>query len=361
MKLVIDVRLINNSGIGTYIKNIIPSIVDYFDDVVVLGDPDIISQFNWSRNVKIIPFRAKVYSISEQLLYPRRIPVCDVFWVPHFNAPLLPVRSVKKMVTIHDVNHLSNPRYFSYIKRLWAKILYKNAAKRSNKICTVSEFSKSEILKHFSIDSSKINVIYGGVDQSFANKKTGKIDMILPLNYFLFVGNVKPHKNLIILLKAYNQLKTELKEIYKLVILGRKDGFITQDTEIFNYIEDHDLIENIHFTGYVPDNQVSEAYRNATLFIFPSLYEGFGLPLLEAMACEVPVLSSDKASLPEVGGDAVLYFDPNDPFNLKEQIIRLLSDDKLRLELKQKGLQQIKNFDWKFSIKKHIAILKKLG
>ncbi|MHA7059256.1 glycosyltransferase family 4 protein [Aquimarina sp. M1] len=361
MRLVIDVRLIHNSGIGTYIKNTIPSIIDHVDEVVVLGDPETIREFDWSHKVKVISFRANVYSFKEQLLYPIRIPICDVFWTPHFNAPLLPIKAAKRMVTIHDVNHLSNPEYFSYIKRLWARILYKNAIEQSDEICTVSEFSKSEILKFFSVDSTKINIVYGGIDQNFASKTTDNSDLVLPLNYFLFVGNIKAHKNLITLLKAYNQLEAELKKTYKLVILGRKKGFITQDTEIFSHIEENGLIKNIHFTGYVIDDEVSKVYKNATLFVFPSLYEGFGLPLLEAMACGVPVLSSDKASLPEVGGDAVLYFDPNDPLNLKEQIIRLLSDDELMSELKQKGLQQIKKFDWKFSIKKHITILKGLG
>lgn len=360
MKLVIDIRLVHNSGIGTYIKNIVPIVVDYFDEVYVMGNPAVIREFEWSQKVKIIPLRAKVYSIAEQVIYPFRIPNCDIFWTPHFNVPLAPIRASKRMVTIHDVNHLSNPEYFSFPKRLWAKILYKNAIKRSNIIYTVSEFSKSEILRFFRTDSKKIKVVYGGVDPNFGNETPEDNNLELPQNYFLFVGNVKPHKNLITLLKAYNHLDAEIKEKYKLVILGRKEGFITQDTDVFDYIKNCNLREYIHFTGYVQDDKVPEVYKNTALFIFPSLYEGFGLPILEAIACKVPVLSSNKASLPEVGGDAVMYFDPNDEVDLAKKIMVLINDQILQAELREKGLEQIKKFDWKKSAANHIKVFDEL-
>ncbi|MBQ4820095.1 glycosyltransferase family 1 protein [Aquimarina sp. MMG016] len=360
MKLVIDLRLIHNSGIGTYIKNVIPLIISGFGEVLVLGDPVIIKKFEWSKKLEIIPFRYKVYSFKEQLMLPVYIPKCDVFWTPHFNAPLLPIKATKRMVTIHDVNHLSNPAYFSYIKRLWAKVLYKNAVKRSDTICTVSKFSKSEILKFFTVDPHKINVVYCGVDQNFVKNVMVDSGLELPTNYFLFVGNVKPHKNLITLLKAYNQLTTEIKEKYKLVVLGRKEGFITQETAIFRYIEDNNLSKNIYFTGYVSDNLVSDVYKNATLFIFPSLYEGFGLPLLEAMSCGVPVLSSDMASLIEVGGEAVVYFNPKEANDLKENIVQLLDNQELRIKCVEKGFEQIKKFSWQRSADKHIIVLNNL-
>ncbi len=361
MRLVADLRLINSSGIGTYIKNVFPLLLKEFEEVCVLGNQEEIELFCWRKQVKIVQFRSNTYSLTEQFMYPFKIPVCDVLWIPHFNTPLLPVLTTKRLVTIHDVNHLSNPKYFSTIKRIWAKILYKNAVKRSDLIYTVSEFSKSEILKFFKINANKIQVVYGGVDRNFGKENDNQIKGNVPKDYFLFVGNVKPHKNLMTLLKAYNSLDQEIKATYKLVILGKKKGFITGDYEVFKYIECNNLDKNIHFTGYITDDKVPIIYRNAKLFIFPSLYEGFGLPLLEAMACETPVLSSYNASLKEVGEDAVVYFNPHSPLDLKEKIGKVLANENLQVQLKRKGLEQIKKFSWKKSVDKHIQAIKQLN
>ncbi|RZS99281.1 glycosyltransferase family 4 protein [Aquimarina brevivitae] len=358
MKLVVDLRLIHNSGIGTYIKNIFPLLLDHIEDVVVLGDPDIISTFEWSQKVDVISFKAKVYSITEQLLFPVKVPKCDVFWSPHFNAPLFPVNAKIKIVTIHDINHLANPHYFSLLKRKWAKLLYYNAICKSKKIITVSNFSKLEILKHFNIAPNKIVVIPGGIHQDFAkNSDKRKIDT-LPEKYILFVGNIKPHKNLITLLKAYVQLNDEIKSLYRIVILGRKDGFITGDPTIFEFISKHHLQDKVIFTGQVADDTVPSIYKTANLFVFPSLYEGFGLPLLEAMACGIPVISSNSTSLPEVGGEAVLYFDPSNATDLKDKIEGVLSNEEVQNELIAKGYSQIQNFSWKTSALQHVSLVK---
>ncbi|WP_299900460.1 glycosyltransferase family 1 protein [uncultured Aquimarina sp.] len=360
MKLVVDLRLIHNSGIGTYIKNVLPSLIDHFDKVYAIGVPEVIDSFDWSKKLHIIRFDAKVYSLKEQILYPFKIPKCDVLWIPHFNAPIYNVKSKKMVVTIHDVNHLSNPTNFSFLKRLWAKILYRNSAKNSEMIFTVSEFSKSEILTFFNINKEKIKVVYGGINLNFVKNSACSVKLNLPDNYFLFVGNVKKHKNLITLLKAYNQLNSEIKSKYKIVILGRKEGFITQDNEIFKYIKKTKLEESIHFTGYLEDDLIPKVYVNASIFIFPSLYEGFGLPLLEAMVCKIPVLSSDRASLKEVGGDAVMYFDPTNAIDLKNKLEQLLLDSDVIMNLVSKGLEQIKLFDWKYSIERHVNYFKEL-
>lgn len=359
MKLVVDVRLINSSGIGTYIKNVLPRMIDFFREVIVLGDEQELLDFEWSHKVKIINFTPKIYSVIEQIYYPFIIPECNCFWSPHFNIPLLSIKSKIRIVTIHDVNHLSNPSYFNFLKRLWAKILYKNAVKKSSQIITVSEFSKSEILKHFEVKNSKINVIHCGVNQDFNVSEIAESDhVILPDFYFLYVGNVKPHKNLMLLLQAYNQLEKSIKDTYKLVILGKKDGFITKDNKVFDFIARHTLEDNIHFTGYIKDKQISSAYKRATMFIFPSLYEGFGLPILEAMSCGVPILSSDKASLPEVGGEAVVYFDPYNHDELKEKIIGLLKDQSLQSQMIKRGNEQVKKFRWELSVQKHLEIFR---
>lgn len=361
MKLVVDLRLINASGIGTYIKNIFPSVIDWFEQVVVLGNKNDIIKYDWAARVEIIEFNSRIYLLSEQIKYVYLIPKCDFFWCPHFNAPLLPIRAKKMLVTIHDVNHLANPDGFSFFVKLWSRILYKNAVKKASAILTVSQFSKLEIIKYLGANIEKIHVVYGGVNVNFFSELEHKSSSLnLPLKYLLFVGNVKPHKNLITLLKAYAPLDKAFKEEYKLVILGKKDGFITQDEKIFDFILNNELQNYVHFTGYVSDEEVPDVYCNASLFIMPSLYEGFGLPILEAMASRVPVLCSNHASLPEVGGNAVLYFNPLDIKELSSKIVELITKDNLRNELVLEGENQLKKFTWSKSIENHSKAFKSL-
>ena len=349
--------MIHNSGIGTYIKNIFPYLLDRFSDVSVLGDPDELSNFVWYKRVKVIIFKSDVYSIREQFLYPFKVPRCDVFWSPHFNTPIFPIAANRRVATIHDINHIANPQYFSFSKRLWARMLYENTVKKSEEIITVSEFSKSEIIRNFEISPNKINVIKSSVSQVFLESTIDVENISLPTKYILFVGNIKPHKNLITLLKAYFNLENNIKNEYKLVILGKKDGFITGDEEVFDFIKSNRLNDRIHFTGQIKDNLVPYIYKRASLFVFPSLYEGFGLPLLEALASGVPTLSSNKTSLPEVGGDAVIYFDPTNYLELRDMVHKLLNDENLRKKLIAKGYDQIKCFSWKKAADEHFTIL----
>ena len=359
--LVIDCRMINSSGIGTYLKNIVPKIISNFEEVVLLGNRKELNQFEWTKNIKVVEFTAKIYSVKEQLLYPFVIPRCDIFWSPHFNVPLFSIRAKKRVCTIHDVNHLANKNMFPKLIRIIAKLLYKRAVISSDIIFTISEFSKSEIIKYLgSPKKSKINVIYNGVDiDRFSNLSEIQTKISLPKKYILFVGNVKPHKNLITLLKSYNELPIEIKKEYKLVILGKRDGFITKDKWVYKYIENHNLIDHIYFTGYVEDHQIPTVYRSSSLFVFPSLYEGFGLPMLEAMATGVPVLSSNVSSLPEIGGNAAMYFEPFNYTDLCSKIKLLLANDKERIFLSQKGHHRIIQFNWESSVQNYINIISK--
>lgn len=360
MKLVIDIRLINASGIGTYLKNVIPEILQNFDEVLVLGNTKEIECFDWSKKIKIIEFNAKVYSLKEQFQYPKIIPSCDVLWCPHFNTPLLPVKAQKIVTTIHDVYHLTNEASISQLKRKYARILFQNAVKKSSLIFTVSEFSKAEILKYTKADSQKIDVVYCGVNKLLFENSEAKHDLKLPDNYILYVGNVKPHKNLIVLLKAYNALSEEFRSKYKLVFIGKKDGFLTQDNDIHSFIKNNNLQKDITFTGYVNDSEIPDIYHNANLFVFPSLYEGFGLPILEALATGTKVLSSNAASLPEIGGEAVVYFDPKDDIGLGKLIQDNIVDLSKGKFLSAEAHKQLEKFTWEKSIKKHLNAFKKL-
>ena len=360
MKLVIDLRLINTSGIGTYLKNVIPGILSSFDQIVVLGNTQEIMSFDWSKEVQIIECNAKIYSFKEQLLYPIVIPKCDVFWSPHFNVPILPIKAKKIVATIHDVNHLTTITPLSFLKKKYAYLLFHNAVSKANLIFTVSEFSKRELLKYTSVNAEKIKVVYCGVDESFFQNTQNKKDLKLPENYILYVGNVKPHKNLIVLLKAYNSLSNQLKSKFKLVIIGKKEGFITQDNQIEDYIVNNNLQKHIIFTGYIDDFDLPKIYQNASLFVFPSLYEGFGLPILEAMAARIKVLSSNAASLPEIGGDAVIYFDPLNDIELASKIASTIENPIIWNEFIKKAEFQLAKFTWSKSIQNHLNAFKTL-
>ena len=360
MKLVIDLRLINASGIGTYLKNIIPGILHAFDSVTVLGDTNEIQLFDWSKSVRIIEFNAAIYSLKEQIQYPFIVPKCDILWCPHFNVPIFYVKASKIVTTIHDVYHLSDNASISYLKKKYAEILFKNAISKSNVVFTVSEFSKSEILKHIKVNSQKIQIVYCGVDKSLFESTNPESNFKLPKNYILYVGNIKPHKNLIVLLKAYATFSEEFKSKYKLVFVGKKQGFITKDNNIQHFIKDNNLIEHITFTGYIADYEIPKIYREASLFVFPSLYEGFGLPILEALASQTKVISSNAASLPEVGGEAVTYFDPKNYLELVEKIKNNIEDTSKREILLVQSKKQLEKFTWGKSIENHLKVFKKL-
>jgi len=353
MKLVIDIRLINASGIGTYLKNILPGLLDIFDQVVVLGNSKEISRFHWNKRVEIIEFNAEIYSLKEQLLYPIVVPKCDILWVPHLNLPLLPIRAKKVVATIHDVNHLAGVSPISRVKRKYAYLLFQNAVNKANLIFTVSEFSKKELTKYTAVNPEKIKVVYCGVDQSFFQDTKNDKSLKLPDNYILYVGNVKPHKNLISLLKAYCLLSNELKSKYQLVIIGKKEGFITEDKEIDEYIKSNNLEKQITFTGYVEDFDLPKIYQQAALFVFPSLYEGFGLPILEALAANILVISSNAASLREIGGEAVIYFDPMNYSELAQKMLECLENSIDKSFLNAQREIQLEKFTWEKAIENH--------
>lgn len=360
MKLVIDIRLINASGIGRYLKNILPDIIEEFSQVVVLGNKEEIAEFEWAEKVEIIEFNAGIYSIKEQFLYPFIIPKCDVFWCPHFNFPIFPIRAGKKVVTIHDVNHLTGISPISILKKAYAYLLFKTAVLKTDLIFTVSEFSKTEIIKYTSAKTEKIKVVYCGVDISFFEEFKNEESLRLPQNYILYVGNVKPHKNLIILLKAYSTFPDEFKSKFQLLIVGKKDGFRTKDDYLDTYIKSNNLEENIIFTGHIDDSFLACFYQKASLFVFPSFYEGFGLPILEALASGTAVISSNTSSLPEIGGDAVVYFDPTNYIELAQKIKDCLEDTNIsQKKIEQRGVQ-LKKFTWKKSIENHLEEFAKI-
>lgn len=315
--LCVDARMIDYSGIGTYLRNLLPFLEKDFALTLLVKE----------KNGSGIDFDCPIYTVKEQLLFPYKVPSCDLFWSPHYNVPLLPIRAKKRAVTIHDLCHLAMPEHFPLIKRVPASLLLKNALKRSSLILTVSEFSKREISKVLPHKESKIHVVLNGIE-----KKKGELDIEeIGSKFLLYVGNIKPHKNIGRLLKAFSRLPPS----YELVLAGR----VSMPIELLE-------APRVRVLGEVSEGTCRFLYEKAEALIQPSLYEGFGLTPLEAMAFGCPVISSPEGGLKEACGDAAFYIDPLSVDSLYQGMKAVLEDEKERERLILAGFERIAQFSW---------------
>ncbi|HLB52717.1 MAG TPA: glycosyltransferase family 1 protein, partial [Chlamydiales bacterium] len=270
----------------------------------------------------------------------KAIPSCDLFWSPHYNIPLLPIRAKKRVATIHDACHLALRHLLSLPERIYAKWVMKAALNRSHAVLTDSVFSKNELTSF--LGGKEIEVITLGVDldryQRVIDLKA--IDSVkrkykLPDRFILFVGNLKPHKNLLGLVQAFK--KTRLTD-WGLVIAGKAKGLRNQEEAIAG--------ERILTIGEVPDADLPVLYSMAGMLVLPSFYEGFGFPPLEAMSCGCPTIVSNAASLPEVCGEASLYVDPRNLDDMASKIRQLACDEGAQNSLIQRGFLHVQRFCW---------------
>jgi glycosyltransferase involved in cell wall biosynthesis len=345
IKIAIDARMINHSGIGTYMRNLLNVLLEDYH-LILLGKPSEIQKHINSDKIEIIEFNSPIYSISEQIIFPIKIPTCELFLSPHYNVPLFPIRAKKRIVIINDANHLAFYNLLSLKQKLYSKFMMKAAVNKSDKIIAISEFTKSEILKYIKLDKQKISVVHFGIDPSVIESELHEIPSLnnIPDKFLLYVGNIKPHKNLINLIKAFEIVLSSHND-YKLIIIGKKEGFITGDNEVFRIVENNSLLkENIIFTGYIENRELYNYYKSSSIFVFPSLYEGFGIPPLEAMICECPVIASNLTAIPEICGDAILYINPMKPEDIAEKVNTLIENKYLREELIKKGKLQVTKF-----------------
>ncbi|WP_019988362.1 glycosyltransferase family 4 protein [Rudanella lutea] len=355
VRICADVRMINNSGIGVYIHNYIKNLIsnDRFSVTLIGQYSECIAHFGKHKKWDHIEASFPIYSIKEQISLPKLIPSCDVFWSPHYNIPLGPIKARKRLVTVPDVYHLAHMDSLTAAQKVYAKIMTNAAVHLSDQIITISNFSKKEISKHTGIRLDKIITIPLGIDTSLYNATYGAnrkneiaVKYNTPTDYILFVGNVKPNKNLKALVDILPQLNHQFPEL-DLLIVGKKEGFIMKDSSLFLALEQNENIrKKVHFTGYVDTKDLPVIYSMASLFAFPSLYEGFGFPPLEAMACGCPVVASDRASIPEICGDAVIYFDPLNSDSITKSIVTVLSDPALKSEMIYKGIKKVKEYNW---------------
>jgi len=259
------------------------------------------------------------------------------------------------LITLYDLSFVRHPEWHpkdrvKYFERYCLKQLSKIDA-----IITISEFSKKEIIELLGVDPGKIHVTPLGVSRSFTPK--GKKMEGLPDEYILFVGNLEPRKNLMTLLEAYRSISRDLRDRYPLVITGAS-GWNTQ--EFIKALHLFKREERPMLTGHVSQKLIPDLYRGATLFVYPSFYEGFGLPVIEAMASGVPVITSNISSFPEVVGDSGLLVNPYEADELRGAMIKILEDPKTRKELSEKGLERAKLFSWDKCARETLTVYQKV-
>jgi glycosyltransferase involved in cell wall biosynthesis len=278
----------------------------------------------------------------------------DLLWVPHYNAPLL--YTGRLVVTIHDVCHLALPESLgSSVKRSYARLLFANVARRADAIFCVSEFTALEVQRYLHVMPTKIHVTRPGLDARWNINAEPYTDP-KGFPYFLYVGNVKPNKNLRGLLEAFRQIMHQIP--HRLVIVGKLGNMKSIDEAVI--AEARSMPERVHLTGEISDERLMQYYRGAAAFVFPSLYEGFGLPLLEAMSLKCPVLCSNTSSLPEVAGSAALYFDPLDSGDLAEKLLEIVSSAALRTSLVEEGLARVKKFSYERCAEQTAEVLNRI-
>jgi glycosyltransferase involved in cell wall biosynthesis len=357
MRIAIDARKLHDFGIGTYIRNVLAGLarIDHETEYVALcrpSDTEAISELG--PNFRAVPETARPYSIGEQI----RIPIslarerAHLLHEPHYVLP--PATRCHTVVTIHDCIHLMFPQYLpGRLAHLYARGAMWSAVHQSDRILTVSEASKRDILRFFRIHSDKVEVIYNAIDERFLSPPDEeRVDQVrqryqLDHPFLLYVGNIKPHKNLERLIDAFGRVRAQGLDHLRLVIIGDE---ISKYPALRQAVHRHRLDKHVRFLGFQPHHTLAAFYHLARAFAFPSLYEGFGLPPLEAMACGTPVVTSNVSSLPEIAGGAALLVDPYDPAAIAAGIVSAVSDESLRTRLIERGRARARDFSWDKSV-----------
>ncbi|MEM5813219.1 MAG: glycosyltransferase family 1 protein [Candidatus Aenigmatarchaeota archaeon] len=338
------------SGVQRYSKEIAIRLVESEDFLIVA--PSCIGRNELEDKHKLIRYGRLNGSLWEQIELPLYLYKKKDYLLNLGNtAPLLYHNNI---ITNHGLAWKFFPEAFSRKFLLWYNFIIPKLLMQSKLIITVSESAKAELIEIFKIPEDKIEVIYPGVSEYFFNSES-KIDN-MNKKYILYVGNIQIYKNLNTLIKAFH-LTLEINNDLDLLIIGHSPNIFKRKFFIFNNNNEITL-QKIKLLGFKQDNELVTYYKHAFCLVMPSLYESFGLPVLEAFACRCPVVASRLPAIQEFAKDAVLYFDPKDPIDLAAKIIELLNNPELRLRLINRGFEIAKKFTWENSVAKLKEILK---
>ncbi|OGW77950.1 MAG: hypothetical protein A2Z83_05050 [Omnitrophica bacterium GWA2_52_8] len=347
----IDVRMLRHTGIGTYLKGLLrelPNQNEISKKQIALFGPAQAGRVG--EIYQSIHFSAPIYSIREQITYPGLVKQCRLWHAPHYNCPIRKGKS-KLVVTIHDIIHwIYRDPWKSPFKAVYAEQMNRRAVKCADHIIAVSAYTRDDLIRHFGAHKERISVVHEAVDEFYQKNALPESDrarILLKLGvnapYFLYVGLIKPHKNVLALVNAVKKLRRQNQTKSAVVVVGKKDSaYAAKHQELMAIKTDNDLV----YLPYVTKEQLSALYAGAVALVHPSYYEGFGLTLLEAMACGTPVLASNRASIPEIAGNAAHYFNPLDETALLPALIAIENDESLRAQLIDNGKKRLHEFSW---------------
>ncbi|MCD6379847.1 glycosyltransferase family 4 protein [bacterium] len=353
MRIGIDARMINHSGIGTFLSNTISRQQKVSDhEFVLFGKKQELEK----DGIHVVEADYPIYGIKEQLFFPHKLNSAklDLFHATHYNIPLFYRGNF--VVTIYDLIHVVFPEYLpSKAAYYYANYMISSACKKAKKIITISEFTKKDLVKHYDVNPEKISVIYPAVSNEFSplSSDSGKIRGKYG-KYVLYVGAIREHKNVTGLVNSFCRLKRERVFDHKLVLIGK--GKYKYISRINGIIRENDLQGEVVILNDINNSDIPDFYREAELFVFPSFYEGFGLPPLESMASGCPVITSNSSSLPEVVGDSAVLFDPYEKDGLYTAMKEIIMSEDKRQELREKGLERSKKFTWENTVEKILRV-----
>lgn len=368
MNILIDGRGINKTGIGRYIENTLRELlkIDKNNTYSLLVMTDDLKNISLKAdNLNLIKTDIEWFGVKEQTELLRTINEIkpDLVHFTNFNFPV--AYKGKFVITIHDLTllHFKNFRSSIAKKALYLlkdqvmrNLVLRKGLAKSKCILVPSEYVKQDVVKTFGVKKNKITVTYEAADKDFASPAINLKDKNINKPFILYVGNAYPHKNLERMILAFGELTTKYLMDYQLIIAGKKDSF---HEVLEQAVSESGLNDRVIFTGYVSDRELAGLYKKADLYVFPSLSEGFGLPPLEAMSHGLPVASSNATCLPEILGDAAVYFNPRNISDIAKAMTAVLNDEKLSKKLSKAGLSQAKKYSWKKTAKNTLDIYQK--
>ena len=366
VKIAIDIRRMTEFGVGTYIRNVVRTLgrLDHETTYFLIGSPGKVREIGaLPANFHTVPLAEPERSLKsywEFRAIVKRLE-CDLVHIPNlFSIPRgLPCPYV---MTVHDIlEHLSRARQQTGFWRSLHFQMTKRVLRGAARIFAVSNFTKLEIEKLFSIPAGRIEVVYNAIDERLLHGHASAADRQLIVEryqvtypFLLYAGSISPHKNVVRMIEAFSALKTELEKDHafpdlKLIIIGDD---LSGNPDLRRTVIRSGMQHDVRFLGFVPIEVLRTFYDAAKIFVFPSLYEGFGLPPLEAMAHGTPVVTSNVSSLPEVVGNAAVLVHPENVFEIMRALHRVLLDQPLRERMKQRSYRQVTKFSWEKSVRR---------